>query len=85
MLGNLTVEEMERRLGITLSDEHRRRFLDSRQEQVNDTPLAPGCWHCFDIPFMLVCDVKETAMYFHDIIRQYTIASGVTFQIAWER
>jgi len=85
MLGNLTVAQMEQRLGITLSDEHRQIFTESRQEKVNDTPLASGCWHCFDIPFMLMCDGKETAMRFRDIIQQYTITKGVTFQIGWER
>ena len=85
MFGNLTVAEMENRLGITLSDEHRQIFTESRQEKVNDTPLASGCWHCFDIPFMMVCDVRETALRFRDIIQQYTITKSVTFQIGWER
>lgn len=85
MLGNLTIEEMENRLGITLSDEHRQIFTETRQESVNNTPLACGCWHCFDIPFMLVCDAKETAMRFRDIIQQYTITKNVMFQIGWER
>ena len=85
MLGNLTVEEMENRLGITLSDEHRQVFNGSRQERVNDTPLEYGCWHCFDIPFILVCDVMATANKFRDIILQYKITKNVTFQIGWER
>lgn len=85
MLGNLTVEQMERRLGVTLSEEHRQIFKASRQEKVNDTPLESGCWHCFDIPFMMMCDAKDTAVKFRDIIQQYHIREGVTFQIGWER
>ena len=83
MLGNLTVEEMENRLGITLSDEHRKAFKDSRQEKVNNTPLEDGRWHCFDIPFMLMCDTMTTAEKFRNIIQQYKITKNVTFQIGW--
>lgn len=84
MLGNLTVEQMERRLGITLTKEHRQMLKESRQEPLN-TPLEDGKWHCFDIPFMMMCDTKETAEKFRDIIQQYKTRDGVMFQIGWER
>ena len=84
MLGNLTVEQMERRLGIALTKEHRQMLQESRQEPMN-IPLGDGKWHCFDIPFMMMCDTKETAVKFRDIIQQYKIRDCVMFQIGWER
>lgn len=53
MLGNLTVEEMEHRLGITLTDEQRTRMSDIRCNDAQNIP--EGQWHCFDIPFVVVC------------------------------
>lgn len=38
-LGNLSVEQIEKRTGITLTDEHREYMKKHRQEAVNDTPL----------------------------------------------
>ena len=42
-LGNLTVSEIEKRLGIELSDEHRAELNRTHQARVNDTPLGDGC------------------------------------------
>lgn len=81
-LGNMSLEQMEERLGIKLSDEHRQQFEGKRQEHVNDKQLGDGCWHCFDIPFTLMCDTQETAVRYRDIIQQYSIKG--TFSIAWE-
>lgn len=83
MLGNLSVEQMEKRLGITLSDEHRAMLVESRQEPVNNIPLGAGKWHCFDIPFLLECDTKATAEKFYAIFKNYAIQCQ--FQIGWER
>lgn len=82
-LGNLSLRQMEDRLGITLTDTDRLEFESNRQEAVNGTPLAPGKWHCFDIPFMLLCDTMETAVRFRDILSKYALKG--TFQIGWER
>ena len=83
MLGNLTVKQIEDRLGLTFSDDHRQALMESHQDKVNDTPLADGKWHCFDIPFMMLCDSAGTAVKFRDIIQQYKITKNVTFQIGW--
>lgn len=85
MLGNLSVKDIENRLGIELSEEHRQELTNTHQDKVNDTPLEDGHWHCYDIPFMLMCDVKETAMKFRDIFSQYKFTKSVTFQLGWER
>lgn len=39
-LGNLSVEQLEKRTGITLTDEHREYMKEHRQEAVNNTPLV---------------------------------------------
>lgn len=84
-LGNLTVNQIENRLGIELSNEHREELIRTHQDKVNDTPLGDGCWHCYDAPFMLMCDTQDTAMKMRDIFAQYTFSKNVTFQIGWER
>ena len=52
-LGNLSVEQIEKRTGITLTDEHREYMKKHRQEAVNDTPLDVGAWHCFVVGLRL--------------------------------
>lgn len=85
MLGNQTVSDIERRLHITLTEEQREMLNNSRQEKVNDTPLAEGKWHCYDIPFMMVCDTVDTATKMRDMFMAYDMSEGETFQIGWER
>lgn len=66
MLGNLTVEEMEHRLGITLTDEQRKRMSDIRCNDAQNIP--EGQWHCFDIPFVVICGSLEVAYMWRDIL-----------------
>lgn len=83
MLGNLPVSEIERRLSIELKEEDRKVFNENRQETVNRTPLAEGKWHCFDIPFLLMCDREETARKMADILSRYSLKGSI--QIGWEK
>lgn len=85
MLGNQTVSDIERRLHITLTEEQREMLNSSRQETVNGTPLAEGKWHCYDIPFIMVCDTVDTATKMRDMFMAYDMSEGETFQIGWER
>lgn len=85
-LGNLSVEQIEERTGITLSDEHRDYMKAHRQETVNDTPIANEKWHCFDIPFMIMAGNKETAEYYTDMLSTYDWSKcKEPLQIGWER
>lgn len=85
-LGNLTVEQIEKRTGITLSDEHREYMTAHRQAAVNDTPIADGAWHCFDIPFILMTANKDTAEHYLDMLSTYDWSEcKEPFQIGWER
>lgn len=60
MLGNLSVSQIEKRLGIEFPEEIREFMEETRHQNANDIPT--GKWHCFDIPFNIVCGDMETAI-----------------------
>ena len=59
MLGNLTVEEMQRRSGVEFPAELIAFMAVRHQSEAQN--VQPGKWHCFDLPFTLVCGDMETA------------------------
>lgn len=59
MLGNLNVSEIEARLGINFPKDIVE-FM-KQNHQVSSNNISIGKWHCFDIPFNLVCGDVETA------------------------
>lgn len=59
MLGNLTVEEIEKRTGIDFPEDIRKYMNENHQPSASN--VQKGKWHCFDIPFNLVCGDIETA------------------------
>lgn len=59
MLGNLSVSQIEQRLGIDFPEEIRGFMNKNHQPEASN--VAKGKWHCFDIPFNLVCGDMETA------------------------
>ena len=75
MLGNQTPEQIAQRLRITLSDEHLKELHDTWQ----------GKWHCYDLPFMMVCSDKPTAEKWVGIFKSYDLSNAERFQISWER
>ena len=83
MLGNQTPDQIARRLKIELSEEHKTQLLESWQQKAED--IADDKWHCFDIPFMMVCGCKETAEKFRDLFLTYDLSKGELFQISWQR
>ena len=58
-LGNLSIDEIEARSGVDFPQELKDFMGPRRQQSASD--VQPGKWHCFDIPFMLVCGDMETA------------------------
>lgn len=60
MLGNLSVEQMERRMGIVFPDDLKKVLAKYHQNNVA-TDIKPGYWHCFDIPFTMVCGNTDLA------------------------
>ena len=58
-LGNLSVAQIERRLGIEFPQECRDFMNATHQDSASN--IQAGKWHCFDLPFNLACGDRETA------------------------
>ena len=83
MLGNLTLKQIEYRTGIELSAEDRAELSGMRQEKAEN--IAYGKWHCFDLPFMIVCGDKPTAEKMVKILSAYDWSKAKqALQISWE-
>jgi len=59
MLGNQSVSQIEKRLGIEFPEEVREFMNKTHQSEASN--IVKGKWHCFDLPFNLVCGDMETA------------------------
>lgn len=77
--GNLSVNEIEKRCNIKLTDEEKIFLNETRQEKASNIEI--GKWHCFDLPFQMVCGDEETAMKVYDILKKYEIHTP--FSIAY--
>ena len=69
-LGNLSIEEMERRSGVLFPDELKSYMATRKQESASN--IKQGKWHCFDIPFVLVCGGMETATEIHGHLKAFS-------------
>lgn len=67
MLGNLTIEQIEKRMGIEFP-EHVRDYMKKNHQPIAEN-IAHGKWHCFDIPFTLVCGDWGTAKMIYDSVK----------------
>jgi hypothetical protein len=67
MLGNLSVSQIENRLGIEFPDEIKE-FM-KKTHNPSATNIAKGKWHCFDIPFVMVCGDLEVATKIYDSLK----------------
>jgi hypothetical protein len=54
---------MEKRSGVTFPTELVE-YMQSRHQAVA-SKIQPGKWHCFDVPFLLLCGDRETATEIH--------------------
>lgn len=59
MLGDLSINDIQTRLGVDLPPEFVEYLTPRHQPLANH--VAAGEWHCFDIPFMLLCGDRDTA------------------------
>lgn len=62
-LGNLSIAEIEKRSGVKFPEELVNYMEPRRQEKAEG--VKTGQWHCFDIPFNLLCGDMETATEIH--------------------
>jgi hypothetical protein len=67
MLGNLTVDQIERRAGVDFGEELK--ALLNSTHKPSATNIGDGEWHCFDIPFTLVCGGMPFAQKVYDHLK----------------
>ena len=79
-LGNLSIKDMEQRAGVQFPQELHAYMADRHQESA--TGIAVGKWHCFDIPFVLVCGYLQTATTIHSHLRDIAQEFKQPLQIA---
>lgn len=80
MLGNMTTAQIQKRAEIQLTEQEFKDMEDCRQD--NAQSIAPDKWHCFDIPFTIVCGSMATAVKIHDILKKYSDRMKGTIEIA---
>jgi len=80
MLGNLTIEQIENRAGVVFSDELKQ--LLNKTYQAEATNIKEGKWHCFDIPFTLVCGGVLLAQEIYDHLKKDSDKFKQPLQIA---
>ena len=83
MLGNLTVDQIEKRLQIPLTEQHKKELFESWQPKAEH--IESGKWHWFDIPFYMVCGDRATAEKWRDIFMTYDLSKTERFGITWEQ
>lgn len=83
MLGNLSISQIESRLGIDFTEDIRD-FM-SKNHEPNASHVTTGKWHCFDIPFNLVCGDIVTATKIYDSIKERADEIKERFQISLSR
>jgi uncharacterized protein YlxP (DUF503 family) len=79
-LGNLTVEQIQERLGTVFEPED----IERLKKTYSDDASVAGKdkWHCFEIPFAIVCGSTETAENVVGILKNY--AGKFTRRVAIE-
>lgn len=83
-LGNLSVKQIEERMGIQLGDSERTELSAMRQEKAEH--IKSGKWHCFDLPFMLICGDKPTAEKVVKILSAHDLSHvKECLQVSWEK
>lgn len=79
-LGNLTIAEMERRSGVAFPDELKELLREGHQDHA--TNIGKGEWHCFDMPFVLVCGGMELAQAIYNHLKAMSSQFKEPLQIA---
>ena len=80
MLGNLTIKQMEDRAGIKFPAELVEYMKTRHQSKAEN--VQPGKWHCFDLPFTLVCGDMETAKEIYSHLKPFSDKFTEPMQIA---
>ena len=68
MLGNLTIKQIEKRIGFDFPEDTREFMQNNNQK--NASNVQSGKWHCFDLPFHMVCGDMKTAQKIYDSVKE---------------
>lgn len=82
MLGNLTLEQMQKRCGFSFPQEALD-ILSNHQPEVNGRDIEAGRWHCFDIPFMVMCGSQEMAQSLAMTLMPFADKFKTPLQVSW--
>jgi len=66
-LGNLDIRKIENRTGVKFPKELIDYMNSRKQDRASN--VKPGKWHCFDIPFTLVCGDRQTAKKIYEYLK----------------
>ena len=80
MLGNLSVAEIEKRAGVKFPEELKQLMQDTHQDEASN--IKDGKWHCFDIPFTIVCGGMPIAQKIYDHLKDDSSKFAEQLQIA---
>lgn len=80
-LGNLDLGTIEQRLGIRISLADKQ-VLEAMH--IQSSTVESGTWHCFDIPFVVVCGDYKTASRIYEILNKYDITGDASLSICVE-
>lgn len=78
-LGNLSIIDIEKRLGIDFPSEIREFMELNHQPEANS--VQKGRWHCFDIPFFLVCGDIDIATKIYNSVKSKSSEAKEILQI----
>lgn len=81
-LGNLCVDKIEERLQVEFPSELKEFMTASHQDDAGK--LAEGKWHCFDIPFVLVCYDQEMAKKIYESLKPIADKMKGSLGIQWQ-
>ena len=81
MLGNMKVEEIEDRLGVKFEKEDADFLRKTYQSKATD--IEENKWHCFYIPFTMVCGSQEFAKNVFTMLSKYGDKVKEPLNIVW--
>ncbi|CAB4157726.1 hypothetical protein UFOVP683_42 [uncultured Caudovirales phage] len=80
LLGNLSVKQIEERIGIEFPEEIRGFMEQTHQSEASN--VEKGKWHCFDIPFTIVFGDMETATKIYNSVKDRSSECKVALQFS---
>ncbi len=80
LLGNLSVEQIEKEYGVEFSTEDKEWLKTHRQTNVS-IPLEKDKWHCFDIPRVIATDSEEFRDELYHMLSKYDFKGKIMIAI----